>query len=145
MSAKSLVSDLIVKYIKHHRTKSTNIKAIFLYGWWFPPIPSASHVVATTTLVTIGRANCVCCTSRPLARYREVLGSPMAPTLPDNLVNRARQSLITAAVFLPPLNLRNAPPLPSPNIKSVSGAIDHGAAPREGLVRCSTHNLRGQW
>ena len=47
--------------------------------------------VATRTFVAIDRANCVCCTSRPLARYREVLGSPMAPSLPQ---------LPSSAIFL---------------------------------------------
>ena len=39
-----------------------------------------SHVVATTTLVAIDRTNCVCSTSPHLARYQEVLESPMAPS-----------------------------------------------------------------
>ena len=43
-------------------------------------IPTGSHVVATTTLVAIDRTNCVCSTSRHLARYQEVLKSPMAPS-----------------------------------------------------------------
>ena len=39
-------------------------------------IPTGSHVMATTTLVSIGRANCVSSTSRG---PREVQPCPMAP------------------------------------------------------------------
>ena len=82
---------------------------------WAKPIPTGSHVVATTTLVAIDRTNCVCCTSRPLARYQEVQNN--VEWIPKRFAHA----------------------------HSVSGAIDHSFAPREGLVRCSTHNLCGQW
>ena len=44
--------------------KKSNTHVSQLVGWWWcGPIPTDSHVVATTTLVSIRHANCVCCSS----------------------------------------------------------------------------------
>ena len=56
--------------------------------------------MATTTLVAIARANCVSCTSRRLARYREERQSRMAPKidLPDKVLRDNIQGITKPAI-----------------------------------------------
>ena len=140
------------KSVWHYHTDTLSCSATYkgdhtcnyhqsIFYSWYNPIPTGSHRCGYHNLGRHWPSKlCVLLLSSPreVSRGARKSNGSHSAAVPLCWLN-------SGSVFLPPLNLRSAPPLPSPNLKSVSGAIDHGFAPREGLVRCCTHNLHGQW
>ena len=85
-------------------------------------IPTDSHVVATTTLVSIRRANCVCCSScRPREGSGRAKQCRMDPETECACAKRSKQFWYPSDMVLLFL------------------------IPREGSRKSSTHNLRVGW